>query len=149
EAPLEESRPFVAAEVAKAAHWPGWERDLGLVGAYKNLISDAFHAAETQGAALRKKAATGGMFVSSATLRDLISDEVKQVFSEVLTPLWTEAWHLGYAAAKSLVTGTPADFSVKGEDSEALRGFVAAEGEHWIQQIARTGLGNNSARSEL
>ena len=51
------------------------------------------------------------MFVSNATLRDLIGDEVRDVFSGVLTPLWTEAWHLGYAAAKSLVTGQPADFT--------------------------------------
>ena len=86
-------------------HWPGWERDLGLVGAYKNLIGQAFHDAEARGSALRKKAATGAMFVSNGTLRDLIGDEVRDVFAGTLTPLWTEAWHLGYAAAKSLVTG--------------------------------------------
>ena len=28
-------------------------------------------------------------------------------------------------------------------------GFLGTEGEHWLDQIARTGLGNNSARSEL
>lgn len=141
-----------ADDIAKAgagdAHWPGWERDLGLVGAYKVLIGQAFHDAEARGSALRKKAATGGMFVSSGTLRGLISDEVRDVFSSVLTPLWAEAWHLGYAAAKSLVTGEPADFTVK-EDSEALAGFTGTEGEHWLQQVAKTGLGNNSARSEL
>jgi 8-oxo-dGTP pyrophosphatase MutT (NUDIX family) len=87
------------------------------------------------------------MFVSNGTLRDLISDEVREAFSTVLTPLWTEAWHLGYAAAKSLATGQPADFTVK-QDSEALAGFIGSEGEHWLQQISRTGLGNNSARSE-
>ena len=53
--------------VTKAVQWPGWERDLGLVGAYKSLIGQAFHDAEARGSALRKKAATGGMFVSSAT----------------------------------------------------------------------------------
>jgi 8-oxo-dGTP pyrophosphatase MutT (NUDIX family) len=135
--------------VAKAApHWPGWERDLGLVGAYKNLIGQAFHDAESRGSDLRRKAATGGMFVSSSTLRGLIGDEVRDVFSGVLTPLWTEAWNLGYAAAKSLVTGQPADFTAKHE-GEALAGFLGTEGEHWLDQIARTGLGNNSARSEL
>jgi 8-oxo-dGTP pyrophosphatase MutT (NUDIX family) len=138
----------VKAEAVKAAHWPGWERDLGLVGAYKQKISQAFHDAETRGSALRKKAATGEMFVSGATLRDLISDEVREVFSEALTPLWTEAWHLGYAAAKSLVTGQPADFTAK-QESEALAGFIGSEGEHWLQQVARTGLGNNMVRSEL
>ena len=84
----------------------------------------------------------------TATLRDLIGDEVREVFSGVLTPLWTEAWNLGYAAAKSLVTGQPADFTAK-HDGEALAGFIGTEGEHWLDQIARTGLGNNSARSEL
>lgn len=147
--PVLDSYPDDGAVTKAAAHWPGWERDLGLVGAYKNLIGQAFHDAETKGSALRKKAATGGMFVSGATLRDLISDEVREVFSEVLNPLWTEAWHLGYAAAKSLVTGQPADFTVKQEDSDALAGFIATEGGHWLQQISRTGLGNNSARSEL
>ncbi len=137
----------VERDAAAQAHWPGWERDLGLVGAYRNLIGQAFHDAEARGSALRKKAATGGMFVSSGVLRDLISDEVRDVFSSVLTPLWTEAWHLGYASAKSLVTGEPADFTVK-HDGGALDGFLGTEGEHWLQQVARTGLGNNSARSE-
>ena len=132
------------APVVKAApHWPGWERDLGLVGAYKNLIGQAFHDAEARGSELRKKAATGGMFVSSGTLRGLIGDEVRDVFSGVLEPLWTEAWNLGYASAKSLVTGEPADFTVTKHDGEALRGFLGTEGEHWLDQIARTGLGNN------
>jgi 8-oxo-dGTP pyrophosphatase MutT (NUDIX family) len=131
-----------------APHWPGWERDLGLVGAYKQQIGQAFHDAETRGSTLRKKAATGGMFVSNGTLRDLISDEVRDVFSSVLTPLWTEAWHLGYQSAKSLCTGLPADFTAKG-GLEHLQGFIGTEGGHWLDQVARTGLGNNSARSEL
>ena len=136
-----------AAVHKAAAHWPGWERDLGLVGAYKNLIGQAFHDAESRGSALRKKAATGGMFVSSSTLRDLISDEVRDVFAGTLTPLWTEAWHLGYASAKSLVTGQPADFTAK-DGLEHLQGFIGTEGEHWLSQVAKTGLGNNAARSE-
>ena len=65
-----------------------------------------------------------------------------------LTPLWTEAWHLGYEAAKALVTGQPADFTAK-DGGEHLQGFIGTEGEHWLSQIARTGLGNNSSRSEL
>jgi 8-oxo-dGTP pyrophosphatase MutT (NUDIX family) len=137
------------ARIHKSApHWPGWERDLGLVGAYKRLVGQAFHDAEARGSDLRRKAATGGMFVSSGTLRGLIGDEVREVFAGVLTPLWTEAWNLGYASAKSLVTGEPADFTAKHE-GEALQGFLGTEGEHWLDQIARTGLGNNSARSEL
>ena len=70
------------------------------------------------------------------------------MFGDVLTPLWTEAWHLGYAAAKALVTGQPADFTAK-DGGEHLQGFIGTEGEHWLDQIARTGLGNNSSRSEL
>src|SRR5208337_3875197 len=136
-------------EVVKAAaHWPGWERDLGLVGAYKNLIGQAFHDAEARGSELRKKAATGGMFVSSGTLRGLIGDVVREVFAGVLEPLWTEAWNLGYASAKALVTGEPADFTAK-HDGKALRGFLGTEGEHWLDQIGRTGLGNNAVRSEM
>jgi len=142
------SAPSGHPEVTKAAHWPGWERDLGLVGAYKNLIGQAFHDAETRGSELRKKAATGGMFVSNSTLRDLISDEVRDVFSGVLKPLWTEAWNLGYAAAKSLVTGQPADFTAKAE-GDALQGFIGSEEAHWLSEISRTGLGNNAVRSEM
>ena len=135
--------------IAKSApHWPGWERDLGLVGRYKQAISQAFHDAEARGSDLRKKAATGAMFVSNGTLRDLIGDEVREVFTEALTPLWTHAWNLGYASAKSLVTGQPADFAAKHE-GDHLTGFLGTEGEHWLSQIARTGLGNNSTRSEL
>src|ERR1035441_710343 len=134
--------------VAKAVRWPGWERDLGLVGAYKNLIGQAFHDAEARGSALRKKAATGAMFVSNATLRDLIGDEVRDVLAGTLTPLWTEAWHLGYQSAKALVTGEPADFAAK-DGLEHLAGFLGTEGEHWLSSIARTGLGGNAGRPEM
>ena len=94
-----------------------------------------------------RKPPRGACSSRNGTLRDLIGDEVRDVFSAVLTPLWTEAWHLGYAAAKSLVTGEPADFAAK-DDSEHLRGFIGSEEQHWLGQISRTGLGNNSARSE-
>jgi 8-oxo-dGTP pyrophosphatase MutT (NUDIX family) len=131
-----------------AAHWPGWERDLGLVGAYKQQISQAFHDAEARGSALRKKAATGAMFVSNATLRDLIGDEVRDVLAGTLTPLWTEGWHLGYQSAKALVTGQPADFAAK-DGQEHLAGFLDTEGSHWMSSIARTGLENSGSRSEM
>src|ERR1039457_3816907 len=146
----DEPDPSVAPpDVVKAAtRWPGWERDLGLVGAYKNLIGQAFHDAEARGSALRKKAATGAMFVSNATLRDLIGDEVRDVLAGTLTPLWTEAWHLGYQSAKALVTGEPADFAAK-DGLEHLAGFLGTEGEHWLSSIARTGLGGNAGRPEM
>jgi 8-oxo-dGTP pyrophosphatase MutT (NUDIX family) len=131
-----------------AARWPGWEHDLGLVGAYKQQIARAFRDAEARGSALRKKAAAGGMFVSGSTLRDLISGEIRDVLAAVLTPLWTEAWHLGYAAARSLVTGEPPDFTAE-HATEALRGFIATEGEHWLTEISRTGLEGSTARAEM
>ena len=142
----------------KAAHWPGWERDLGLVGAYKNLIGQAFHDAEARGSALRKKAATGGMFVSNGVLRDLISDEVREVFTKALTPMWEEAWDLGYDSARELVNkgaleaagGSAVVRAVPAEGRiQARQAFLDTEGEHWLSQVSRTGLGNNSARSEL
>jgi 8-oxo-dGTP pyrophosphatase MutT (NUDIX family) len=128
--------------------FPGWQHDLGLVGAYKQQVADAFAAAEAKGSQIRKDAATGKMWVDNITLRGLVSDAAKSVFTATLTPLWTEAWHLGYASAKSLVTGQPADFTSK-EDSEHLRGFLNTEGEHWLQQIMRTGLANSGSRSEM
>src|ERR1035441_10599412 len=87
------------------------------------------------------------MFVSNATLRDLIGDEVRDVLAGTLTPLWTEAWHLGYQSAKALVTGQPADFAAK-DGLEHLAGFLDTEGSHWLSSIARTGLANAATRSE-
>ena len=157
---LAEDAAVFAAPVVKAAaaHWPGWERDLGLVGAYKNLIGQAFHDAEARGSALRKKAATGGMFVSNGVLRDLISDEVREVFTKALTPMWEEAWDLGYDSARELVNkgaleaagGSAVVRAVPAEGRiQARQAFLDTEGEHWLSQVSRTGLGNNSARSEL
>ncbi len=133
-------------EPAPAPNWPGWERDLGLVGQYKEQVADAFHEAENKASQLRKDAATGKMMVSEATLKGLISDELEEIFTRTLNPLWSEAWSLGYAAAKSLVSGEPANFTAK-QDGEALNGFLATEGAHWLQKIARTGLGNSTSRA--
>jgi 8-oxo-dGTP pyrophosphatase MutT (NUDIX family) len=141
-------RLHVEPTTLKVQQWPGWQHDLGLVGAYKELISDAFHAADAKGAELRKKAATGQMYVSMSTLRGLIVDEARDVFLGTLTPLWEKAWHLGYASAKALVTGQPADFTARHE-SDHLDNFLATEGEHWLDQMARTGLGNSMARSGI
>jgi 8-oxo-dGTP pyrophosphatase MutT (NUDIX family)/2'-5' RNA ligase len=87
------------------------------------------------------------MFVSNATLRDLIGDEVRDVLAGTLTPLWTEAWHLGYQSAKALVTGQPANFAAK-DGQEHLAGFLDTEGSHWLSSIASTGLENAATRSE-
>ena len=135
-------------EIRKAAQWPGWERDLGLVGAYKNIVADAFHDAEKKGSELRQKAASGDMFVSASTLGSLVQDQLREVFVSALTPLWAEAWHLGYEAGKSLATGKDADFTVKHQSAD-LDNFIATEGQHWLDEISRTGLVNSRARSEM
>lgn len=129
--------------IAKATtEWPGWTHDLGLVGSYVEVISQAFQDAEIKGAELRKEAASGRMPVSSNTLLGLISDEVKNVFTSTMNDLWTKAWHLGYESANELL-GT------KGSNDGALQAFLGTEGVHWVEQVARTGLGNSNARSEL
>jgi 8-oxo-dGTP pyrophosphatase MutT (NUDIX family) len=128
--------------------WPGWEHDLGLVGAYKHEIGEAFKTADVKAGDIRKDAAMGRMFVDNSTLRSLIAEEVHGTFLNVLEPLWTEAWDLGYEAAKSLATGGDPDFTVKYE-GEALDNFVDTEGQHWLDQIARTGLKNADARAEV
>lgn len=128
--------------VAKTAQWPGWEHDLGLVGGYTEAISQAFQDAELKGVQLRKDAASGKMWVSNNTLLGLISDEVKNVFSSTMTELWTKAWDLGYESASQLL-------GAKGSNPGALQGFLDTEGAHWVEQVARTGLGNSNARSEM
>ena len=65
-----------------------------------------------------------------------------------MTPMWTKAWNLGYESAESLVTGRDPDFERKHE-GDPLAGFLGAEGNHWLDQIARTGLKNPEARSEI
>jgi 8-oxo-dGTP pyrophosphatase MutT (NUDIX family) len=132
-------------DVVKAElQWPGWERDLGLVGQYKEQISQAFQDAEIKGRALRKDAAAGMMFVSAGTLHGLISDEVRTVFGPVMTSLWSKAWQLGYDSAGQLLGGNLAS-----SKAEAVQDFLGTEGVHWLEQIARTGLGNSDARSEV
>ena len=134
--------------LTKKQQWPGWERDLGLVGAYKQQLGDAFKAADVQADHIRKAAATGAMYVDNVTLRNLIADEVHGTFLNVLQPLWAEAWHLGYESAKSLVTGTDAIFTAK-HNSDSLDNFIATEGTHWLEKIVRTGLHSANARAEV
>ena len=131
---------------SKSAQWPGWERDLGLVGAYEVLVREALQKAESRGTDLRKKSVSE-MFVSVSTLNGLISDETHKTLMLTLNPLWDEAWHLGYAAGKALATGNPADFSHKYAGLE-LDAFIGSEGAHWLEEISRTGLKNIKSRSE-
>ena len=45
--------------LTKKQQWPGWERDLGLVGAYKEILATAFKNADLKADDIRKAAATG------------------------------------------------------------------------------------------
>lgn len=128
--------------------FPGWEHDLGLVGAYKQQVASAFKSAEAKAGEIRKDAANGKMFIDGPTLRGLITEEVADTFLDALTPLWTEAWHLGYEGGKSLVTGDTPDFT-KTHETGTLDNFLDTEGVHWVQQIGRTGLNRSDARAEV
>ena len=125
------------------AQFPGWQQDLGLVGRYKEEISQAFQDAEIKGSELRKKAATGKMYVSTGTLRGLISDAVRETFLDTMTPMWEKAWELGYKSGNELLGKSSAI------NLEQMEGFLGTEGAHWLDQISRTGLGNSSSRSEV
>lgn len=125
--------------------WPGWQHDIALVGEYRGMISQAFQDTEIQGRELRKEAAAGKMFVSAGTLHDLVSGIARDVFIKTMTPLWTKAWDLGYDSAVQL-TGNPV---APPQNTSALQNFLDTEGTHWLEQIARTGLGNSDARSEI
>jgi 8-oxo-dGTP pyrophosphatase MutT (NUDIX family) len=145
-------------EVIKSQpQFPGWQQDLGLVGQYKEQISQAFQDAEIKGSQIRKDAASGKMYVSSGTLHGLISDATKETFLSTMTPMWEKAWDLGYDSAVELVNKTafednpnpilharPAD-----RRTEMRQAFLDTEGVHWLEQISRTGLGNSGARSEM
>ena len=132
------------ASLPRLSSSPAWQRDLGLVGAYTEEISQAFQDAEIKGRELRKDAASGAMFVSAGTLHGLISDTIKDTFLKTMTPLWEKAWDLGYESAVTILGKTP-----QRSNASALQGFLDTEGTHWLDQISRTGLGNSNARSEV
>jgi 8-oxo-dGTP pyrophosphatase MutT (NUDIX family) len=126
-------------------HWPGWEHDQRIVDTYKGLVADAFKAADITASELRQKAATGQMYVNGPTLRGLISDGVKDTFHEVLKPLWAEAYSAGYVSAKFLVTGEEPDFGTI-KRGPNMQNFIESEGQHWLDQISRTGIKDSQAR---
>jgi 8-oxo-dGTP pyrophosphatase MutT (NUDIX family) len=123
--------------------FPGWEQDLGLVGRYREEISQAFRDAEIKGSQIRKDAATGKMWVSAGTLHGLISDATIGVFGDVMVPMWRKAWNLGYEAGNQLLGKSP------GQHDDQVQAFIDTEGAHWLDQVSRTGLGNSNARSEI
>jgi 8-oxo-dGTP pyrophosphatase MutT (NUDIX family) len=129
--------------VKSTQQFPGWEHDLGLVGRYKEEIAAAFQDAEVKGSQLRKDAATGKMWTTVGTLHGLISDATYEVFADVMTPLWEKAWNLGYEGACQLLSKDTTG------NEDQLQAFLGTEGEHWLQQVARTGLKNADARTEI
>jgi 8-oxo-dGTP pyrophosphatase MutT (NUDIX family) len=136
---------FLSKADESPAMWPGWGHDLTIVDTYKGLVADAFKAADVTASELRQKAATGQMYVSGPTLRSLISDGVQDTFMEVLKPLWCEAYSAGYASAKFLVTGKEPDFGVL-KHGPNMQSFCETEGQHWLDQISRTGLKDPQSR---
>lgn len=130
------------------AQWPGWHKDLTLVAEHRANISQAFQDAEIKGRQIRQDAAMGKMFVSSATLAGLVSDATRDTFLAAMTPMWTEAWNLGYSSARQLVK-SHLGMDRQSESQFALEAFLGTEGSHWLEQVSRTGLGNSDARSEL
>lgn len=125
--------------------WPGWEHDLGLIGAYTEIVARAFSEAEGKAGKLREEWARGRVAITKAQYQDLVSDYVHQIFTKALAPLWREAWRLGYVSAEKLCgtgsTGNP--------EGGGLEEFLASEGRHWIEQISRTGLKNPEHRAEI
>jgi len=127
------------------APFPGWQHDLGLIGRYKQEISQGFSKAEDAGAAIRVQVAMGKLMVPNRVMYDLISEKVREILTEVMTPLWKSAWNLGYDSANQLLGK---DSGVLGT-TDNLQGFLDTEGAHWLDQIARTGLKNANSRSEI
>ena len=138
-------------------YFPGWQQDLSLVDNFREKISQAFQDAEIKCAAIRKDAARGTIYLSPGIMNGVIADETKDIFLDVLIPMWEQAWDLGYDSAKQLAnetalrSGSSPVINAMSLDPrlEARRVFAAAEGMHWLDEITRTGLGNSGARSML
>ena len=133
---------YVPADKA-APQFPGWEHDLALVHTYTAAIAQAFQDADIRGAEIRKDAATGKMWVSGTGLRDIIADATKDIFLDAMTPMWEQAWHLGYKSASQLLGTEGTALPVQ------LQGFLDTEGQHWLDQVSRTGLAHSSSRSAM
>ena len=127
----------------KAVQWPGWQHDLNLVKDYSEEISDAFRRSSEQGEKIRKQVGRGEIYVPVAIMHDMIHESAKQLFSEALTPMWADAWDLGYRSAAELLGKQG---SVNNQAREA---FMATQGQHWMEEIALTGLGNSNSRSDI
>lgn len=134
---------FAAFKAQEMTWFPGWEHDLKLVAKYQGKVGQAFQDAEIRGAQIRKDAASGTIMVTGTGLRDIISDQTRAFFLDAMTPMWTEAWLLGYGSGQQLAGST------KEVDLYQVQAFADTEGAHWLDQVMRTGLGNSDTRSEI
>lgn len=144
------SAPSLSDDLSKHAsgqEFPGWEHDLGLVGRYRQEISQAFQDAEINGRQIRKEQAAGG-YTTISVLNGMIADSIKAAFTGTISSLYQKAWDLGYEGGAALVSGKAADFSAQHNDYNR-QAWVDKETQHWVDSIARTGLGNSNSRSEM
>jgi 8-oxo-dGTP pyrophosphatase MutT (NUDIX family) len=128
---------------AEMRQWPGWQRDLGLVGAYTEIIRHAFRTAENEDMQLRRDQARGVVTVTPGVFRDMTGQILRDAVSGALAPLVRDAWKLGYESAQELAGAYPHEMP------GVMDAFLATELRHWSEQIGRTGLGNASQRAEL
>jgi 8-oxo-dGTP pyrophosphatase MutT (NUDIX family) len=133
----------VRAPKAEMRQWPGWQRDLGLVGAYTEIIRHAFRTAENEDMQLRRDQARGVVTVTPGVFRDMTGQILRDAVSGALAPLVRDAWKLGYESAQELTGAHPHEMP------GVMDAFLATELRHWSEQIGRTGLGNASQRAEL
>lgn len=158
DAELEYAEEADKEPMQKAAQFPGWEHDLGLAGEAQQKLTRAFAEAEEKGSDLRRKAATGQMWVSAGTLHGLISDAMRGTFLDALTPVWEKAWDLGYdgglqlARKAAMEPGASPPLSLlpsPEQRAEVRQAFLATEGQHWTDQVSRTGLKDPQTRAAM
>lgn len=133
---------------ARRAEWPGWEHDLGLVGAYTEIVRDMFSRAEGEAGKMKQEYAHQVVSYTPGMYRSMVQDHLRESVENTLAPLWTAAWNLGYDSAWQLVTGEKPE-TRKDAQSHELDAFIATEGRHWTEQIARTGLKNPVQRADI
>jgi 8-oxo-dGTP pyrophosphatase MutT (NUDIX family) len=132
------------ADGSAVAEWPGWKHDLGLVGAYVEVVRKMFADAADDADGVRADWANGVVSWTPAMYRDAMHAGLEETVRGTLDPLWTAAWKLGWDSAGELA-GDGGD----GGGEEGLEAFLATEGRHWTEVIARTGLKDAARRSEM
>lgn len=131
-------------EFASRGEWPGWRSDLELIERYAGIVRDMFARGADAEDDLRKDWATGVLSWTPGMFANMMGTHYENAVNAALTPLWREAWKLGYDSAAELAGGSG------GQDrQEDLESFLATEGQHWAAVINRTGLKDAARRSEM